>query len=58
MHSSTEKEQERSMAIKLLMEKWVKKHEIKSKHEIKPKKQLKSDRSPIPAKKNDKPSDS
>ena len=50
MHSSTEKEQERSMAIKLLMEKWVKKHEIKPKHGIKPKERLKSDKSPIPVK--------
>jgi hypothetical protein len=47
---SVGKQEERSMAIKLLKEKWVKKHETKSKDEIKSKKQLKSDKSPIPAK--------
>jgi hypothetical protein len=50
MHSTIEEQQERSMAIKLLMEKWVKKHGVKSKHEIKPKVRLKSDKSPVPAK--------
>ena len=50
MHSSTEKEQERSMAIKLLIEKWVKKHATKLKHEIKSKERLKFDKSPIPPK--------
>jgi hypothetical protein len=50
MHSTIEEQQERSVAIKLLMKKWAKKHEVKSKHEIKSKKLLKSDKSPIPAK--------
>ena len=50
MHSTIEEQRERSMAIKLLIEKWVKKHEIKSKHETKSKKQLKTDKFPIPAK--------
>jgi len=50
MHSTIEEQQERSMAIKLLVEKWVKKHAIKLKHEIKSKERLKSDKSPIPAK--------
>ena len=50
MHSTSEEQQERSVAIKLLIEKWVKKQEIKAKHEIKSKKQLKSGKSPIPAK--------
>jgi hypothetical protein len=53
MHSTSEEQQERSMAIKLLMEKWVKKHERISKHELKSKKRLKSDKSPIPAKENE-----
>jgi hypothetical protein len=50
MHSTIEEKQERSVAIKLLMEKWVKKHEVKSKYEIKSKKQIKTDKSPIPDK--------
>jgi hypothetical protein len=53
MHSTSEEQLERSKAIKLLIEKWVKSHEKK------PKQRWKSDKYPIPDKKKlIKPSDS
>lgn len=53
MHSTIEEQQERSKAIKLLIEKWVKSHEVK------PTVPWKSGNSPIHAKnKITKPSDS
>lgn len=53
MHSTIEEKLERSKAIKLLIKKWVKSHEIKSKT------RWKSDKYPISSKrKMIKPSDS
>jgi hypothetical protein len=44
MHLTSKEKLERSMAIKLLIEKWVKNHEIKSRA------RLKSNKPPIPGK--------